>query len=131
MSTHAPALREALEQQHAALLTRHEPKAVIEALDAVPSHAHYHQVPDAVRSRFSAIAGEFGDAGFEAFQKVLLLRLMEKFDARSVGRRYSDAVVRWLYEPIGSGSRSGNCAGSWAGRSRTDARTCAVVVSER
>jgi hypothetical protein len=85
-------LRDSIRRQNASLLARFDPDACIRLFDQVAKEKRYDHVPAPVRAMWSAIRAEFGDDGFEAFQKLTLLRLIETFEARVGTRRYTDAI---------------------------------------
>lgn len=74
------------------LLGRYDPDVAIAYFNTVPIDAPYHAVPNQLRTLWSDITGEFGEDGFEAFQKITMLRLIDRFETRSRGRRYTENI---------------------------------------
>ena len=75
------------------LLERYDPDESIKQCDAVALDAPYHHVPQKTEDLWSAVKEDFGEDGFETFQKITMLRLMERFETRAIGKRYSDSIL--------------------------------------
>lgn len=74
------------------LLERYDPDEAIELLDSVRSDQPYHSLPGALREFWSALSRDFGEEGFDAFQRLTMVRLMERFDIRATGKHYTDSI---------------------------------------
>lgn len=74
------------------LLSRFDPDSCIDFFDRVPDHKPYHYLPETVRTLWAAISADLGESGFDAFQKITMLRLIGRFETRSRGRRYADCI---------------------------------------
>ena len=85
-------LIERIKKDHQALFLRFDPNACIAFFDQVPNQNSYHFVPAGVAGIWAAINHEFGEAGFEAYQKATLLYLIGNFGARSKGKRYTASI---------------------------------------
>ncbi len=88
-----PIIFEELRTNNSHILSKFDPDKCIELFDQVPSDRRYTFVPDGVNEIWASIAAEFGDSGFDAFQRMTMLRLMENFDARAQGKQYSDSIL--------------------------------------
>lgn len=77
---------------HRQLLGCYDPDRAIAYFDIVPIEAAYHYVPAELLVLWSDIQSGFGEGGFEAFQKITMLKLIERFEARSQGRRYTENI---------------------------------------
>ena len=85
-------LIEKIRKGHKELFSRFEPNSCILFFDQVPIHKPYHYVPAGVENVWAAISREFGESGFEAYQKVTLLHLIGKFGATNAKNRYSETI---------------------------------------
>ena len=88
-----PIMFEELRTNNSHILSKFDPDKCIELFDQVPSDRRYTFVPDGVNDIWASIVTEFGDSGFDAFQRMTMLRLMENFDARAQGKQYSDSIL--------------------------------------
>ncbi len=79
-------------EKYREMLDRYAPEKAIELLDTVPLEKSYHDLPQELSRLWSAVSRDFGEAGFDAFQRVTMLRLIERFEPRAVGKRYSDSI---------------------------------------
>ena len=73
-------------------LEKFDPDVAIGYFDNIRSDQPYNQIPSQIERLWRAIAQEFGDDGFDAFQKITLLRLIECFERRSSGKLYSEVI---------------------------------------
>ncbi len=85
-------IRERLAHDNQRMLERYDPDESIEFLDSVPSHKSYHYLPQGLHQLWAALSLDFGSEGFDAFQKLTMLRLMERFELRAVGEQYSESI---------------------------------------
>lgn len=76
------------------LLAKHSPHAVIAMLDAIDKSEHYHVASDELATTWENIAQEFGSKSFGVFQRIVMLHLMDGFDARAKEFRYVEAIRR-------------------------------------
>jgi hypothetical protein len=90
--TKAARLREELLAQHGGAFETLRVETLISLLDATPSEKPYHFLTDRTEDLLSGIRREHGETGFELLQKLALLRLIETFSSRAVGKRYTDAI---------------------------------------
>jgi hypothetical protein len=74
------------------LLSRFDPDQCIDYLDCVPKDNSYHNIPDNVRSLWAAVSTEYRELGFESFQNLILLRLIERFEKRNRSNTYPDSI---------------------------------------
>ena len=56
------------------LLERYDPDESIKQCDAVALDAPYHHVPQKTEDLWSAVKEDFGEDGFETFQKITMFR---------------------------------------------------------
>ena len=82
-----------LVEENRPLLELYDPENAIRALDRLPPEAPYHRIPEELARTWKAIVGDFGEEGFGAFQKITMLRLIERFDERSQKKRYSESIL--------------------------------------
>lgn len=75
------------------LLERYDPEKSIEHFDKVRSEYPYHYLPKTIERYWTALEQDFGEEEFDAFQKITMLRLMERFESRAVGKRYSESIL--------------------------------------
>ena len=92
MRPNAQIVFEDLRSRHSHILSKFDPDRCIELFDRLPPHPHYTTVPDEVRDGWGAIVSEFGEAGFDALQRMTMLRLIENFEARAAGKNYADGI---------------------------------------
>lgn len=85
-------LIEKIKKDHKELFSRFDPNSCIAFFDQVPIQKPYHDVPAGVAGIWTAISREFGESGFEAYQKTTLLRLIGKFGATNANSRYSETI---------------------------------------
>ena len=93
MRPNAQIVFEDLRSRHSDILSKFDPDRCIELFDRLPPQPHYTVVPDAVRDGWAAIVSEFGEAGFDALQRMTMLRLIENFEARAAGKNYADGIL--------------------------------------
>src|SRR5689334_20979190 len=85
-------IHQALMDHNRQLLETYDPEHAIRFFDAVPSHKDYWYLPEALRELWSAVHARFSETGFGAFQKITMLRLVERFELRAVGKRYTSSI---------------------------------------
>lgn len=78
--------------QHRDLLAAYDPDRAIALLNSVRPEQAYNDIPDALAELWREVTARFGEGGFAAFQALTMLRLMERFNSRASGRRYTDAI---------------------------------------
>jgi hypothetical protein len=72
--------------------SKFDPDLCIDILDRVPSDASYNYVPEEIQSLWAAIVDEFQEPGFDAFQRITFLRLIEQFETRSRDKGYTPSI---------------------------------------
>ncbi len=78
------------------LLSKFEPTTAIELLDAIDERMSYDFVSNEIKSMWKKIADEFDSDGFGAFQKTVMLHLMNDFEKRLQTTRYVDDVLKYF-----------------------------------
>jgi hypothetical protein len=71
-----------------------DPDESIKLLDRDASGRPFYQLSDCgpVTRYWAAITARYGEDGFDTFQRATMLRLIERFEERSVGKQYTDGV---------------------------------------
>lgn len=92
MQVRQEGLMQAIISENQEMLEKYDPDTAIDLFDQVEADRAYNHVPDNIEHLWSSLAGEFGKEGLDAFQKTTMLRLMERFEARSVGKRYCENI---------------------------------------
>ena len=82
-------LSQALRERHRPLFDRFDPDDCIAAFDREKERGAYQYIPESVATIWSAVRAEFGESGFDAFQRVVMLRLIQDFEARATDKRYT------------------------------------------
>jgi len=86
-------LLEFLVGQNRPLLERYDPDDAIRLFDEIPVGSLYNYISEELTDLWSALSKDFGENGFDAFQRITMLTLMNNFEKRSSGRRYSESII--------------------------------------
>lgn len=86
-------LLQILIEKNSHLLEKYDPDKAIEYFDMVSPESSYHHLPQELKHFWSALDQDFGEEGFDAFQKITMLHLMERFRSRAVGKHYSESIL--------------------------------------
>ena len=80
--------------RYPALLAQFDPEECIKLLDQDASRRPYYLMSASaqVTCLWAAVTARYGEDGFDSFQKAMMLRLIDRFEVRSVGKRYTDGV---------------------------------------
>ncbi len=76
------------------LLKKYDPYAAIKMLDMIEKGNHYHHISDRLVAIWHDVLQEFGSVGFGAFQKLVMLYLMEDFQNRASHIHYVEEVLQ-------------------------------------
>ena len=82
-----------LRSKNSDILTKFDPDRFIALFDREAADKHYSFVPAEVRDGWNAVISAFGESGFEALQRMTMLRLIHEA-ARSKRRGSASACFR-------------------------------------
>lgn len=94
MSGNHRAILVEFEDANRELLAKFNPEECIDSLDFVPSHCSYHNIPACVRTIWQNMLREFSEEGFDAFQRITMLRLIGRYYSSSQENVYSGNIQK-------------------------------------
>jgi hypothetical protein len=81
-------LLEDLEKQNRDLLEYFDPNEVARSFSTIPDETAYFKIPGDVEALWNAVEYRFGVSGFDAFQRITMLRLIAQFNDIATARAY-------------------------------------------
>lgn len=91
--TYAQSIRIGYEVRYPSLFHRFPVEKYIDRLDATPSGASYRHITPEVEKFWKFVLDDYGHDALEAYNRVTMLVLIEKFEERSAERNYPDSII--------------------------------------
>lgn len=76
------------------MLSRFDPNNCIRLFDQMGDQSSYNYVPSTVSGLWAEVNAQYGDVGFDAFQKLTMLYLINAFSSRSSEKKYSQSIIK-------------------------------------